>query len=414
MNRNGWVALLLLAIASAAVGAVAAILVSRSGGPSPTQAPQRVVAVTSAADPDSQQQSKQEAAESAADAEPESASELEQAQQEAAEPPDPSRGQQAQPAQQAQQDAAGQSASPPPSEASPPTQAEAEAVETPLEPAGLVTLAPEIVRQGEAFSIGVEEASAFSVVVTIGSRSWSLQRLGDDAWWSVVPVARDAPVGVAQLVVDLYNEHGVWMRSLPASLLVLTNPAPLEEIVLGGSGVAASPEDVQRDHDVRFVEHVAVSGAPRWSGPWILPVEGEVTGVFGARRSYDGVMSDQWHHGHDIAANHGDPIVAPAPGTVVWTGDLVIHGVGVIVDHGAGVYSGYWHMSLIAVSPGDEVETGGWLGNIGNTGLSTGPHLHWEVIVQGVDVDPVQWTRDDGPALPLLLAAAEETADTLD
>ncbi len=412
MNRNGWVALLLLAIASAAVGAVAAILVSGSGGPSPTPTPQRVVAVTSGADSESQPE--QQIEQRAADPEPESASALEQARQEAPEPPDPSREQQAQPVQEAQQDATGQSASPQSSEASPPAQAESEAVETTPEPAGLVTLSPEIVRQGEAFSIGVEEADASSVVVTNGSRSWSLQQLGDDTWWSVVPVARDAPVGVVQLVVDLYSENGVWMRSLPASLLVLTNPAPLEEIVLGGSGVAASPEDVQRDHDVRFVEHVAVSGPARWSGPWILPVEGEVTGVFGARRSYDGVMSDQWHHGHDIAAHHGDPIVAPAPGTVVWTGDLVIHGGGVIVDHGAGVYSGYWHMSLIAVSPGDEVETGGWLGNIGNTGLSTGPHLHWEVIVQGVDVDPVQWTRDDGPALPLLLAAAEETADTLD
>ena len=78
------------------------------------------------------------------------------------------------------------------------------------------------------------------------------------------------------------------------------------------------------------------------------------------------------------------------------------------------MYSGYWHMSLIAVHPGDEVDSGDWLGNIGTTGLSTGPHLHWEVIVQGVDVDPVQWTRDDGPALPMLLADSADTAETAD
>ena len=156
-----------------------------------------------------------------------------------------------------------------------------------------------------------------------------------------------------------------------------------------------------------------MTGPPRWDGLWILPVEGEVTGVFGAKRSYDGVVGDEWHHGHDIAAQHGDPLVAPAPGTVVWTGELVLHGMGVIIDHGAGVYSGYWHMSLIAVREGFELAAGDWLGNIGTTGLSTGPHLHWEVIVQGVDVDPVQWLGEERPPLPLLAQEAEQSADTL-
>ena len=133
------------------------------------------------------------------------------------------------------------------------------------------------------------------------------------------------------------------------------------------------------------------------------------SGLFGAPRMYNGVMSDQWHHGHDIAANHGDWILAPARGLVVWTGDLALHGLGVILDHGAGVYSGYWHMSWIGVRVGTEVEPGDWLGNIGSTGLSTGPHLHWEVIVRGVDVDPLQWLADERPPLPAALAASTET-----
>ena len=297
-------------------------------------------------------------------------------------------------------------AQPPVEEPEEPAQARGEVQPVQVEPT--VMLSPEYIRQGESFSIAVEDADAFSVVATIGSRSWNLQRLEDTAWWGIVALPRDAPDGVARIVVDLYRESGVWLRSVATTVLVLINPAPLEEIILGGGGAPASPEEVQRDHDVRFVEHIDVSGPPRWAGPWILPVEGEVTGVFGARRSYDGVMSDQWHHGHDIAANHGDPIVAPATGTVVWTGDLVIHGIGVILDHGAGVYSGYWHMSLIAVRVGDEVEGGDWLGNIGSTGLSTGPHLHWEVIVRGVDVDPVQWTGEERP----LTYAAPSTTDT--
>lgn len=398
MTRNRLSLVLLLAIASAAIGAGTALLVD-SITEQPTRPTVERIAAASADDKPGAQESRVASA-------PEPA--------ESRGPPQAvSSGDEQAPQQPSQM----VDASEPPADAS----------ESPIEDAGelavegeeaqpepLVRLSPEVIRQGESFSLTVEHADAYSVVATVGNRTWNLQRVDETAWWGIVAVPRDAPNGVALLVVDLYSEGGVWLDSLPATVLVLASPAPLEEIILGGSGVAASPEEVQRDHDVRFVEHVAVSGPPRWLGRWILPVEGEVTGVFGARRSYDGVMSDQWHHGHDIAAHHGDPIVAPAPGRVVWTGDLAIHGIGVMLDHGAGVYSGYWHMSLIAVHPGDEVDSGDWLGNIGTTGLSTGPHLHWEVIVQGVDVDPVQWTRDDGPALPMLLADSADTAETAD
>ena len=405
--------MLLLTITSAAIGAGVALLVDRNGNQPASQPAVRAVAANPADDAGSQSSappsdtlaaqssvspmqvsSQTEPIESAQAAAYESTqAEQEQARESVQSGPDSA-------------PSADTAAQPPVEELEEPAHDRGELQQDQVEPT--VMLSPEYIRQGESFSIAVEDADAFSVVATIGSRSWNLQRLEDTAWWGIVALPRDAPDGVARIVVDLYSKSGVWLRSVATTVLVLINPAPLEEIILGGDGAPASPEEVQRDHDVRFVEHIDVSGPPRWAGPWILPVEGEVTGVFGARRSYDGVMSDQWHHGHDIAANHGDPIVAPATGTVVWTGDLVIHGIGVILDHGAGVYSGYWHMSLIAVRVGDEVEGGDWLGNIGSTGLSTGPHLHWEVIVRGVDVDPVQWTGEERP----LTYAAPSTTDT--
>jgi murein DD-endopeptidase MepM/ murein hydrolase activator NlpD len=287
------------------------------------------------------------------------------------------------------------------------------AEEVEVEPLPVVSVAPDLLMQGETFALTVESESASAVVATVGGRTWNLLEAEPDIWWTIIPIPRDAATGSAEVVVDLYGEGGVWLRSLSASYLVLVNAAPLEEIVLGGTGTPADPAEVQRDISVRFHDHIAVTGPPRWDGSWILPVEGEVTGVFGARRTYDGVPSDQWHHGHDIAAQQGDPIVAPAPGTVVWTGEVVLHGMGVILDHGAGVYSGYWHMSLLAVREGMEVAPGDWLGNIGTTGLSTGPHLHWEVIIQGVDVDPVQWLGEDQPPLPVVAAEPAGSADTL-
>ncbi len=277
--------------------------------------------------------------------------------------------------------------------------------------AASASISPGTIAQGESFAVTVEAEDATAVAATLLRRSWSLSEVAPGVWWVIVPVPRDSATGATDVVMDLYGEGGVWLDAITSQLIVLANAAPFEEITLGGTGPSPDPAEVARDIAVRFEQHTAVTGPPRWSGPWILPVEGEVSGVFGAQRSYDGVPSDQWHHGHDIAAQHGDPILAPAPGTVVWTGDLVLHGMGVIIDHGAGVYSGYWHMSLIAVREGVEVEPGDYLGNIGTTGLSTGPHLHWEVIIQGIDVDPVQWTTDDQPPLPPVLEAAADTLE---
>ena len=122
-------------------------------------------------------------------------------------------------------------------------------------------------------------------------------------------------------------------------------------------------------------------------------MSGEQSGEFGVLRSYNGGPANDWHHGHDISADAGAPIVAPARGRVVFATELPVHGLGVILDHGAGVYSGYWHMSQIDARVGDLVQPGAVLGLVGETGVVTGPHLHWEVIVQGRDVDPVQWTE---------------------
>ena len=270
-------------------------------------------------------------------------------------------------------------------------------------------------RQGETVVLAVDTGNhdgTMTAIVRGPSGRWpalTLTAYGDQSW-GILGVPRDTPLGFYSVTVDLHDPGGRWQQTLTAGLTVRPNEAPLEEIWIGGGAGEVNQEAVQRDHDVRFVEHVTVSGPPRWSGAWLRPVAGEDSGLFGALRMYNGVMGDQWHHGHDIAADHGDWIVAPAHGVVVWTGDLALHGLGVILDHGAGVYSGYWHMSLIAVNIGLEVKPGDWLGNIGSTGLSTGPHLHWEVIIQGVDVDPLQWLSNDRPPLPAALTAPEEEA----
>ena len=123
--------------------------------------------------------------------------------------------------------------------------------------------------------------------------------------------------------------------------------------------------------------------------PFLQPTEGVVSSPFGRRRVLNGQPRNP-HSGLDIAAPTGTPIVAPAPGTVTLIGDLFFNGNTVFVDHGNGLITMTCHMSEIKVAEGDVVQRGDLLGLVGATGRVTGPHLHWNVSLNGVRVDPQQ------------------------
>ncbi len=134
-----------------------------------------------------------------------------------------------------------------------------------------------------------------------------------------------------------------------------------------------------------------------WSGAWLLPAAGPITNPFGLQRSINGGPFSP-HTGTDIAADAGAPVTASAAGRVAFAGPLYLRGNSVIIDHGAGVFSGYHHLQSVAVAEGQAVNAGDLIGYVGATGLVSGPHLHWEAIVGGVRVDPTLWTY--GPVEP--------------
>jgi murein DD-endopeptidase MepM/ murein hydrolase activator NlpD len=120
-----------------------------------------------------------------------------------------------------------------------------------------------------------------------------------------------------------------------------------------------------------------------------------VSSPFGIRRSYLGTGTDlkleTYHSGMDYAGGLGQPITAPAAGIVVFAGPLVVCGNATYLYHGWGVYSGICHQSAIKVTVGQLVGQGDLIGLVGNTGRILGPNLHWEVWVNGVTVNPLQW-----------------------
>ncbi|MDZ4764921.1 MAG: LysM peptidoglycan-binding domain-containing protein [Chloroflexota bacterium] len=122
-----------------------------------------------------------------------------------------------------------------------------------------------------------------------------------------------------------------------------------------------------------------------------LPAAAGISSPFGSSRVYSGSDIQRIHTGTDFAGAPGSPIFAPAPGRVVLADTLNIRGVATVIDHGWGVYTGYWHQTEHYVSVGDNVTAGQVIGAIGSTGRVTGAHLHWELWVNGVPVDPMQW-----------------------
>lgn len=146
---------------------------------------------------------------------------------------------------------------------------------------------------------------------------------------------------------------------------------------------------------------VAVSPEKMWDGLFASPVPADFkncwTSLFGTRRSYNGGPYDSFHSGLDFCGQVGTELYAVAPGKVVYTNTLIVRGGVVVIDHGWGVYTAYDHISKILVQPGEIVQPGQVIALGGATGRTTGPHLHWEVWVGGVQVNPVEWLNQSFP-----------------
>jgi len=140
---------------------------------------------------------------------------------------------------------------------------------------------------------------------------------------------------------------------------------------------------------------------------FIWPVTGRISSIFGLRRFFN-EQERRPHSGLDIAASEGTPIKAAASGTVLDAGDFFFSGNMIYIDHGQGIISLYAHLSKIAVKPGDVVKQGDIIGEVGQTGRVTGPHLHFAVYANQALIDPMFMLPKGGN--PAAAVSTEKTA----
>jgi murein DD-endopeptidase MepM/ murein hydrolase activator NlpD len=312
-----------------------------------------------------------------------------------------------------------------------------------------VRLSPERPRRGDVvFALVPRPGGAAAGAAGDGARCrWRGRALpcyaADSGIVAMVPISAEDSAGTYELTVE------------GAGGARVTRQVTVEDREFGRQPVFLRRELLARvrsagaSRDARALRGVLAGESPerRWGGPWRDPVEGSamtagegygeerfyyastdsarVRSVDASLRSRGAFAADTgtvaasdvpaWRHaGLDIAVGRGTPVRAPAAGQVADVGDYALSGRTVVVDHGQGVMTAYFHLDAASVRRGDVVRLGQTLGRVGSTGLSTGPHLHVGVYVHGRDVDPASWYRMPAwvAGTPAAGAADEASAPT--
>ena len=257
-------------------------------------------------------------------------------------------------------------------------------------PAGGLQFKPAQIAQG-GFAIVYLNEAASSATATFQTRQYPMLHDGS-RWWTIIGLGAFTQSGLHPVTV-LYTPTGrTQSTSVVASIAVTAREFPVEYIELSQETAALlAPEIVQAELAQRAAIYSGYTAQRLWSGPFVPPSKSATSGIYGEGRSYNGAPVTDYHRGTDFVGQIGSPVAAAAAGRVVFTGELRVRGGTVMIDHGVGVFTAYHHLSSVAVAEGQAVAAGQVIGAVGSTGVVTGPHLHWEVIVRGVEVDGQLW-----------------------
>jgi murein DD-endopeptidase MepM/ murein hydrolase activator NlpD len=215
---------------------------------------------------------------------------------------------------------------------------------------------------------------------------------------ALVPVPPDMAPGYYTLGVEVRG--GRYRRRVPVPVQVAGRNYPEKSVVIPEvkRALLAQPRAVRDGREVQLWLRTETPFR-YWRGPFRPPVDAPPTYSFGAPMRYEGTgggsvepttdaVWGEFHRGMDYMVPAGTVVQAPAAGSVLMAADLPLTGQTLMIDHGEGVISVFFHLSRIDVRPGQVVEARWPIALSGDTGIAAEPHVHWAVYVHGVAVDP--------------------------
>lgn len=215
-----------------------------------------------------------------------------------------------------------------------------------------------------------------------------------DSLFKMIGIPGNAPAGYYSYHARL-ERQGVRLVDFSGTVQVLEGGFDVQRLWVDSSLAAMrDPELSARDGLLIDQALSDTAASPLWRDSFIQPCEGRITTGYGVYRSVNGGEPYQ-HSGLDIAADYGVPVKAANSGVALMADSLYVTGNTVILDHGCGVYSMYYHLQDMYVIPGEAVERGQAIGTVGSTGFSTGPHLHWNMGVDGNNLNPYTFLGSD-------------------
>jgi murein DD-endopeptidase MepM/ murein hydrolase activator NlpD len=250
---------------------------------------------------------------------------------------------------------------------------------------------PERVIEGTllTFIVGGGDPAVAAVRGEFAGERLHFQATENDAFVALAAAPLDS-AGLRQLQLDVVTVDG---RSYPLGSTVEVHPGEyrMERLSVAPQFGRPQPPEIQERMRDEAARARAVSArshdTPRmWELPFAAPRESRITSGFGHGRMFNDEVQSR-HTGTDFAGAVGAPIRAPARGIVALVDDFYLGGGVIYIDHGAGLVTGYLHLSAKDVAEGDVVERGQIIGRVGATGRVTGPHLHWIVRYGGHTVD---------------------------
>jgi murein DD-endopeptidase MepM/ murein hydrolase activator NlpD len=258
-----------------------------------------------------------------------------------------------------------------------------------------VSWTPEEVKQGDVLSVVVEtKAKVVSIEGNWAGTPLYFYQQKKREFAAIAGVDLQTPPGPYMLRVEVQDHKGRSFEQV-FEVQVAAGGFEVQRLKLPRELVDLKGEALKRvlAENKRLMEIFDQVRPERlWHLPFIKPVDGPITGAFGTRRIINGEDRSP-HNGVDIGAQPGAEVAACNSGMVVFAQELYLSGKTIIIDHGFGLYSMYFHLAEMRVKEGDQVEIGHCIGLVGATGRVTGPHLHWGIRLLKARVDPESLLR---------------------